>query len=94
MATVVGSNVEIVREYTERVFNGHNPELASAYVTSEVKCEPSGVRLEVATDQPGFVFEARSTWEKHGADRRSRAPALCTRATLPAALQPAGAKRY
>lgn len=37
MATTSGSNVDIVREYTERVFNGHNPELASAYVTSDVR---------------------------------------------------------
>jgi predicted ester cyclase len=35
--TAVGSNVEIVREYTERVFNGHNPELASEYVTPDVR---------------------------------------------------------
>jgi predicted ester cyclase len=33
----VRSNIEIVREYTERVFNAHNPELASEYVTSDVK---------------------------------------------------------
>jgi predicted ester cyclase len=33
----VESNIEIVREYTERVFNGHNPELASKYVTPDVK---------------------------------------------------------
>jgi steroid delta-isomerase-like uncharacterized protein len=31
------SNIEIVREYTEKVFNAHNPELASEYVTSDVK---------------------------------------------------------
>ncbi len=35
--TVVGSNVEIVREYTEKVFNEHNPDLASEYVTPDVK---------------------------------------------------------
>jgi predicted ester cyclase len=33
----VGSNVELVREYTQRVFNAHNPELASQYVTPDVK---------------------------------------------------------
>jgi steroid delta-isomerase-like uncharacterized protein len=33
----VGSNIKIVREYTERVFNAHNPELASEYVTPDVK---------------------------------------------------------
>ena len=31
------ANVELVREYTRRVFNEHNPELASEYVTSDVK---------------------------------------------------------
>jgi predicted ester cyclase len=33
----IGSNVEIVREYTDRVFNAHNPELASEYVTPDVR---------------------------------------------------------
>ena len=33
----VGSNVEIVREYTRRVFNEHNPDLASEYLTPDVK---------------------------------------------------------
>jgi steroid delta-isomerase-like uncharacterized protein len=33
----VGSNIEIVRKYTEKVFNAHNPELVSEYVTSDVK---------------------------------------------------------
>jgi hypothetical protein len=31
------SNTEIGREYTQRVFNEHNPDLASAYLTPEVK---------------------------------------------------------
>jgi predicted ester cyclase len=31
------SNIAIVREYTERVFNAHNPELAAEYVTPDVK---------------------------------------------------------
>jgi predicted ester cyclase len=35
--TAVGSNVEIVREYTLRVFNAHDPDLASEYVTPDVK---------------------------------------------------------
>jgi predicted ester cyclase len=35
--TAVESNIAIVREYTERVFNAHNPELASEYVTPDVK---------------------------------------------------------
>src|SRR5437764_4067558 len=35
--TAVGSNVEIVREYTRRVFNAHEPDLASEYVTPDVK---------------------------------------------------------
>src|SRR3981189_3284507 len=35
--TALGSNVEIVREYTRRVFNGHAPDLASEYVTPDVK---------------------------------------------------------
>jgi predicted ester cyclase len=35
--TAVGSNVEIVREYTRRVFNAHHPDLASEYVTPDVK---------------------------------------------------------
>src|SRR6201994_2455068 len=33
----VGSNVEIVRAYTARVFNAHAPERASEYVTPDVK---------------------------------------------------------
>lgn len=33
----VGANVEVVREYTRRVFNGHAPELALEYVTPDVK---------------------------------------------------------
>jgi predicted ester cyclase len=35
--TALGSNIEIVREYTSRVFNAHNPELAKEYVTPDVK---------------------------------------------------------
>ena len=35
--TAVGSNVEIVREYTRRVFNAHDPDLASEYVTPDVR---------------------------------------------------------
>src|ERR1700756_4010786 len=35
--TAVRSNVELVREYTRRVFNEHNPELASEFVTPDVK---------------------------------------------------------
>ncbi len=35
--TAIGSNIEIVREYTQRVFNAHNPELASEYVTPDVR---------------------------------------------------------
>jgi predicted ester cyclase len=35
--TAVQANVEIVREYTRRVFNEHNPELAAEYVTPDVK---------------------------------------------------------
>jgi steroid delta-isomerase-like uncharacterized protein len=35
--TAVESNVELVREYTRRVFNDHNPELASEFVTPDVK---------------------------------------------------------
>ena len=35
--TAIGSNVELVREYTRRVFNEHNPELAAEYVTPDVK---------------------------------------------------------
>ena len=39
MATeaAVGSNIEIVREYTEKVFNAHDPELAAEYVTPDVR---------------------------------------------------------
>src|SRR5688500_439734 len=33
----VRSNTEIVREYTQRVFNEHKPDLASGYLTPEVK---------------------------------------------------------
>ena len=35
--TAVGSNVELVRDYTRRVFNEHNPELALEFVTPDVK---------------------------------------------------------
>ncbi len=35
--TAVESNVEFVREYTRRVFNEHNPELAPEYVTPDFK---------------------------------------------------------
>ena len=35
--TAVESNVELVRDYTRRVFNEHNPELASEFVTPDVK---------------------------------------------------------
>src|ERR1700743_2645275 len=35
--TTVGANVEIVREYTRRVFNAHAPALASEYVTADVQ---------------------------------------------------------
>lgn len=35
--TAVRSNTEIVREYTQRVFNEHNPDLSSEYFTPEVK---------------------------------------------------------
>ena len=33
----VATNVEIARDYTRRVFNGHNPDLASEYVTPDVR---------------------------------------------------------
>jgi predicted ester cyclase len=35
--TTTKSNLEIVREYTERVFNEHNPDLASQYVRSDIR---------------------------------------------------------
>jgi steroid delta-isomerase-like uncharacterized protein len=35
--TEIESNIAIVREYGERVFKGHNPELAAEYVTPDVK---------------------------------------------------------
>jgi predicted ester cyclase len=36
-STEVAANVDVVREYTRRVFNGHAPELALEYVTPDVK---------------------------------------------------------
>jgi len=33
----VASNVEIARDYTLRVFNAHNPDLASEFVTPDVR---------------------------------------------------------
>jgi predicted ester cyclase len=36
-AAAVGSNIELVRDYTQRVFNEHNPELAAEFVTPDVK---------------------------------------------------------
>ena len=35
--TAVQSNTEVIREYTQRVFNEHNPDLASGYLTPQVK---------------------------------------------------------
>ena len=35
--TSIGSNIELVRDYTRRVFNEHNPELAAGFVTPDVK---------------------------------------------------------
>jgi len=35
--TKIGSNIELVRDYTRRVFNEHNPELAAEFVTPDVK---------------------------------------------------------
>ena len=35
--TGVESNIDLVREYTRRVFNEHNPELAAEFVTPDVK---------------------------------------------------------
>jgi predicted ester cyclase len=35
--TAVRSNTEIVREYTQRVFNEHNPDLASQYLAPDVR---------------------------------------------------------
>ena len=37
MLPVLSSAVELVREYTRRVFNEHNPELAAEFVTPDVK---------------------------------------------------------
>jgi predicted ester cyclase len=34
---VVASNIEIARDYTRRVFNAHNPDLAAEFVTRDVK---------------------------------------------------------
>jgi predicted ester cyclase len=33
----VESNIQIAREYTRRVFNAHNPDLAAEFVTPDVK---------------------------------------------------------
>ena len=55
--------------------------------------EPSRVLLEVATDQPGFVFEPpEHLGESLGADRRSRAPPRRARAPLPPTAQPVDKK--
>jgi predicted ester cyclase len=35
--TAVRSNTEIIREYTQRVFNEHSPDLAPEYLAPEVK---------------------------------------------------------
>jgi predicted ester cyclase len=34
--TTIRSNIETVREYTERVFNQHNPDLATKYLAPEM----------------------------------------------------------
>ncbi|MGD0240472.1 MAG: ester cyclase [Streptosporangiaceae bacterium] len=33
----IASNIEIARDYTRRVFNAHNPDLASEFVTPDVR---------------------------------------------------------
>src|SRR6202167_2048118 len=33
----VASNIEIARDYTRRVFNGHHPELAAEFVSPDVR---------------------------------------------------------
>jgi predicted ester cyclase len=37
MSATVQSNIELVRDYTRRVFNEHKPELAAEFVTPDVK---------------------------------------------------------
>jgi predicted ester cyclase len=37
IVVAIGSNIELVREYTQQVFNCHKPDLASRYVTPDVK---------------------------------------------------------
>jgi hypothetical protein len=33
----VASNIEIARDYTRRVFNGHRPDLAAEFVSPDVR---------------------------------------------------------
>lgn len=52
----VGANVEVVREYTRRVFNGHAPELALEYVTPDVKWHGGTLgTIEGAEDLVGLL---------------------------------------
>ena len=36
-SSTVAANIEIARDYTRRVFNAHNPDLASEFVTPDVR---------------------------------------------------------
>jgi hypothetical protein len=51
-ATAVGSNIELVREYTRCVFNEHNPELAAEFVTPDVKWHGGSSRSCAASSAP------------------------------------------
>jgi hypothetical protein len=46
--TAVRSNTEIIREYTRRIFNEHNPDLASEYLAPEMKW-PGGLLGTIET---------------------------------------------
>jgi alpha,alpha-trehalose phosphorylase len=61
MATgaTVESNIELVRDYTRRVFNEHNPELAAEFVTPDVKFLPWNAQLRVHPQSEGLTEHER-----------------------------------
>jgi hypothetical protein len=57
--TSVESKIEILREYTARVCNAHEPELASEYVTPDVKWHGRGPLVALLTMAKQAISETR-----------------------------------
>ena len=60
--TALDTNVELIREYTRRVFNAHDPDLASEYVTPDVKWH--GGTLGTVEGAAVEVFLVPWVWKK------------------------------